>query len=194
MQSGATTQMIFIRHAPAMPAGHLYGRTDAEADVTDVNAIASQRAAIGPVDHIFTSPARRCRQTARALWPDVPEPPQDARLWEQNFGDWDGLPFDHIPDLGPLSPDALATHRPPNGESFSDLYMRVAPVISQLASDYTGQRIALVVHAGVIRAALGQATSSLPAALAFEIAPLSITLLRISGAHMSVATVNRCAP
>ncbi|MFZ1728262.1 MAG: histidine phosphatase family protein [Albidovulum sp.] len=183
------TEMLLIRHAPASICGRLFGRTDVAADCSDLVRIDALRAAIGEVDQVLTSPALRCRQTAGALWPETPEPATDAALWEQDFGSWDGKTYADLPDLGNIGAAELATHRPPGGESFSDLCARVAPPLIRMAGQ--GGRIAVVAHAGVIRGALALALGSVPVALGFEIAPLSMTRIRaLPGGGWSVIAVN----
>ncbi|MCU9849412.1 histidine phosphatase family protein [Defluviimonas sp. WL0024] len=188
MKGGAATELILIRHAPALSQGKLCGRTDVPADCGDVERIEATRAALGTPDRIVVSPALRCRQTAAALWPDLAEPELDAALWEQDFGDWEGRPYAELPDLGPLPPAELADHRPPRGESFADLCARVAPALRRAAS---GGRVAVVAHAGTARAALALALGNPAQGLAFEIAPLSVTRLRLlEGGGWSVIGVN----
>lgn len=171
--------------------GRLFGRTDVAARI-DADAIARVQGRLGPVQHVITSPALRCVQTASALFKDH-EPKQDARLWEQDFGEQDGLPFEDLPDLGVLTARALAAHTPPGGESFAQLCARTAPALMEHGqSACQDGPIALVVHAGVVRAAMALVTDNVPGALAFEVANLSITRLRC-GAHgpLSVIEVNR---
>lgn len=174
-----TTELILVRHAPARNGGLLAGRTDVPADCSDSHVFAALRAAIGTVDRRVASPALRCIETATVLWPDLPAPETDARLWEQDFGDWEGLALSDLPDLGPLPPAALAAQRPPNGESFDDLCARAHPALATLAA--RGGRIAVVAHAGTVRAALALALGSPAAALAFRLAPLSLTRLTAFG-------------
>lgn len=172
--------MVLIRHAPIAVPGILCGRTDLPARI-DGPAIAPLSAMLAGVCEVVTSPALRCRQTARAIWPERDEFDTDARLWEQDFGADDGRPFDELPDLGPLTAEQLARHTPLGGESFDALCARVNPALiacADLARD-TGGPVALVVHAGVIRAALALVLGHRPAGLAFEIAPLSVTRLRV---------------
>ena len=107
MQTSRATELILIRHAPALTGGRLCGRTDVAADLSDATAIAGLARAIGAVDRVVSSPAERCRTTAEALWPARPVL-QDQALWEQDFGAWEGLAFADIPDLGPLSRAELA--------------------------------------------------------------------------------------
>lgn len=183
------TEIMLIRHAPALTEGRMAGRRDVGADCSDAMAFAALRGAVAAADHWRISPARRCVQTAAALWPDL-TPEQDARLWEQDFGAWEGVPFSELPDLGVLSGAALAAHRPPQGESFLNMYVRVTPALREAGS--LGGRIVIVAHAGVIRAALGLALGVPALGLAFQIAPLSLTtIVALPSGAFSIAGVNR---
>ncbi|SNS95244.1 alpha-ribazole phosphatase [Antarctobacter heliothermus] len=136
------------------------------------------------------SPALRCRQTAAALWPGC-DVDSDARLWEQDFGAQEGMPFGDIPDLGLMSTQDLADHRPPGGESFADMVARITPALTELAAQarHAGP-VAIVAHAGTVRAGLALALDTVPAALAFEVAPWSVTRLRVFEGGVSVIAVN----
>ncbi len=180
------TEILLIRHAPARTGGRLAGRSDVPADLPGAAALAALRAGVGGLDRLVVSPALRCRQTAEAVFPGLPAT-ADARLWEQDFGAWEGADPASLPDLGPLSGAALADHRPPGGESFADVCARVAPALAALP----GGRTAIVAHAGVARAALALALGSPGLGLAFEVAPLSLTVLRRHPGGWSVACVNR---
>ncbi|WP_233252524.1 histidine phosphatase family protein [Maritimibacter sp. 55A14] len=162
----------------------------------DPEAIIPLRDALPVVGRVVTSPALRCRQTADALWPDHDQT-HDPRLWEQDFGAHDGLPHDRLPDLGPMDARTLSDWTPPGGESFSDLCARVAPALSEhaLTACGLGRPLALVVHAGVVRAAVAQVTGTVHAGLAFEVANLSVTRLRCGAdGPFSVIEVNRECP
>lgn len=188
-QLTAHTEIMLIRHAPALTEGRMAGRRDVAADCSDALAFAALRGAVGVADHWRISPARRCVQTAAVLWPDLAVP-EDARLWEQDFGAWEGVAFAELPDLGRLSAADLAAHCPPGGESFLDLSARVVPALTALAA--LGGRVVIVAHAGVIRAALGLALGAPELGLAFQIAPLSLTtIIALPGGAFSIAGVNR---
>lgn len=183
------TEIMLIRHAPALTEGRMAGRRDVDANCSDALAFAALRGAVGAVDHCRISPARRCVQTAAALWPDL-APAEDARLWEQDFGTWEGVPFADLPDLGVLSGAALAAYRPPEGESFLEMSARVTPALQEASA--LGGRVVIVAHAGVIRAALGLALGVPALGLTFQVAPLSLTtLVALPGGAFSVAGVNR---
>ncbi|MEZ5685583.1 MAG: histidine phosphatase family protein [Paracoccaceae bacterium] len=189
----AGAELVLIRHAPIAEPGRLCGRTDLPARL-DFGGISKLSECVAGVSSIVTSPALRCRQTAAALWPGRADPPQDPRLWEQDFGAHDGLAHADLPDLGVLNDADLAAYRPPGGESFDDLCARLGPALRDHARAVQAAAAprALVVHAGVIRAALALALGTGPAALRFEIAPLSVTRLRVLGdAGFGVIGVNR---
>ncbi|MFP4328507.1 MAG: histidine phosphatase family protein [Paracoccaceae bacterium] len=184
-------ELVLIRHAPVLRPGILCGRTDQPARIDELS-IAGVARHVGAVDRVISSPALRCRQTAAALWSTC-EAETDPRLWEQDFGAHDGLPYTDLPDLGPMSNAALAAYAAPGGESFEALCARARPAIVE-ASERAAARsapVALVVHAGVIRAALACTTGDLPGALSFEIAPLSVTRLRVAAdGPFAVRSVN----
>ncbi|MCC5957462.1 MAG: histidine phosphatase family protein [Natronohydrobacter sp.] len=180
-------RLRMIRHAPALHGGALAGRRDVAADLGDGAGVAGVRGALGEVGRVIVSPALRCVQTAQALFPGVGFA-QDARLWEQDFGAWEGMALDALPDLGPLTRAELAAHCPPGGESFADLCARVWPALHEIAA---GGDAVIVAHAGVIRAGLALVLDSPSQGLAFEVAPLSLTEVhQITGHGWSVACVN----
>lgn len=180
-------ELILIRHAPAATGGRLCGRTDVPLRGGDEAALVRLSTSLGGIERVMASPALRCRQTADALFPGQ-DITFDSALWEQDFGGEDGLALRDLPDLGPLSREALATRRPSGGESFSDMAARVAPALDAAARP--GGRVAIVAHAGTVRAGLALALGAVPAALAFEVAPLSVTRLRALPDGWSIMSVN----
>ncbi|RJE79757.1 histidine phosphatase family protein [Paracoccus sp. JM45] len=174
-------RLSILRHAPSVTGGRLAGRRDVPADCSDHAALTRAAARVGTHDQIVCSAALRCRQTAQALglvWDRL-----DPKLWEQDFGAWEGLPADRLPDLGPLPTVELARHRPDGGESFDDLAARITPALQSLDRDSL-----LVAHAGTVRAALSLVVGQ--AALSFAVAPLSLTILHRHGDLWSVEAVN----
>ncbi|SEN40623.1 alpha-ribazole phosphatase [Paracoccus alcaliphilus] len=165
-----------LRHAPALTGGRLAGRGDVDADCGDAAAFRRMRQQVrqmlGADLRALSSPARRCVQTAGAM--GFAPPPTDPGLWEQDYGAWEGLTYEQLPDLGPLPTHQLAAHRPSGGESFDDMAARVQPVLRSVAHDTL-----IFGHAGTARAALALVVGH--RALSFAIAPLSLTVLRRSG-------------
>lgn len=183
-------ELVLIRHAPADHEGRVAGRRDVPAILPGKGALAPLRAALAGCA-VMASPARRCRETAAALFPGLGVE-EDSRLWEQDFGVQEGISFADLPDLGPLPLSKLARHRPPGGESFVDMAARAAPALRALAARAeSGGPVAVVAHAGTARAALGLALGEAALGLAFEIAPLSLTRLRPHGEGFSIIAVNQ---
>lgn len=142
-------QLFLIRHPrPLLAAGVCYGRLDVEAE--DPQPIATRLRTLLPTDTpVLASPLRRARCLAEALHR---QPLFDWRLQEIDFGEWEGEPWDRL-DRGLL--DAWASDVlnfvPPGGESPAALQARVLDCIDSLSAE----SLALVTHAGVIRAILG---------------------------------------
>ena len=148
-------QVFLIRHSrPLIEAGVCYGRL--EVDCEDPQPIAA-RLRLPPNTPIFSSPLRRARRLAEALAvPTRVDVRLDARLAEIDFGDWEGRRWD---DIDRQSIDAWAADvlnfTPPRGESVADLQRRVIDFSGEIKATGDGASVALVTHAGVIRALLG---------------------------------------
>jgi len=175
---------MLIRHAPAVTGGRLAGRRDVPALLDDAEAFARVARAVAGVEAVVSSPALRCRQTTEALFPGRAYD-TDPRLWEQDFGAHEGLKSSELPDLGDLSREALAQVAAPDGESFADVVARVSPALEALSGS-----VAVVAHAGTVRAGIAQALGDVAVALAFEVAPLSVTRIRRFAGGYAVTSVN----
>lgn len=184
----APTELILIRHAPALTDGRLCGRTDVPAALEDDAAFARLSVTLDTPPVLKASPALRCRQTVQKLFPDQPAE-LDPRLWEQDFGDEDGVPWRDLPDLGLMSRQQLAARRPAGGESFADMVARVTPALQEYIT--LSGPVVIVAHAGTVRAALSLALGDAALALAFEVAPLSMTRVTCYGGEFGVSCVNQ---
>jgi len=163
-------ELYLLRHAPVASGGRLYGRLDWPAEI-DVDAAARLAPHLPQNAHVITSPALRCVQTAHAVL-GAGDYPQDARLWEQDFGEHEGMSYADLPDIGNLGTRELSAYASPKGESFDALGARLAPALKDLLTDAP---VLMVVHAGIIRAALGLALGEVALGLRFNIDNLSLT-------------------
>lgn len=192
----SAARLWLVRHGPTGRGGFV-GRTDAPADLSDLVALGALAARLPERAALLHSGMLRTRLTAAALMgqrPGLQEGAVEPELREQDFGLFDGMGYDEASSVYPtdyaefwLNP---AMTSPPEGESFAQVCARVAASLSALSGD-----VVLCVHAGTIRAALALALDLTPAqALAFEIAPLSLTRLTryesADGAVWSVGGVN----
>ena len=154
-------RIAFLRHGPTEwnAAGRFQGHTDIPLSDEGMAKMAGLRL---PPDfvpaRIFVSPLTRARQTAQAL--GLPPGTPDARLMEQNWGQWEGLTRAQI--LEKHGDDAFANFglgaafRPLAGESTGELNARLAAFlkdVAQVESDAVA-----VAHLGVLRAAYTLAT------------------------------------
>lgn len=176
--SGATS-FVLIRHAPTAAPGRYLGRTDLPAVLPEPEALGPLWDALGGIGHVYASPLIRARQTAGALFPEL-RAVVDADLAEQDFGAWENKRYADVGMPEGLDAAGLAALNPPDGESFSALCGRVGPALERLRAAHAGDTLAVVAHAGVIRAALVHALNAPAAAgIGFEIAPLSLTRITL---------------
>lgn len=137
------TRLLLCRHAPA-------------GDEAAVRRLAEDVRTAGP-HALYTSPLERARATARAISAacgDL-EAREVPALREIDLGDVEGLGFDELP--AELRAGLLATPtsvRFPGGEGYADLKHRVVTAVAAIVRDHPGEVVAVVSHAGAIRAAL----------------------------------------
>ena len=135
---------------------------------------------LGRVDHCWTSPALRARQTAIALGVEAEV---EERLRECDYGKWAGLQFKQVLLRNPF---ALASWiknpatAPHGGETISQLVERVASWINERMKD-RGHTIALT-HSSIIRAAIVHVIGAPYSSFwRIDVLPLSRTELRTNG-------------
>lgn len=165
-----TTTLDFIRHGEP-EGGRLY-RGAAVDDPLSEKGWQQMWQAVGNENHwdqIVSSPLKRCLAFARALGeqrqlPVITE--QDFR--EVGFGSWEG----HSPmEIQESNPEEYAAfyadpvhNRPQGAENLLAFGTRVADAFDATAKKFAGQRVLVVAHAGIIRAALGHVMQAPPAA------------------------------
>lgn len=144
-------KIYLIRHTSVdVEPGTCYGFTDVPVRATfaDEAAVTRQQLQGITFDHVYTSPLSRASKLAAAC--GFPEAERDDRLKEMNMGEWEMLRFDQIsdPQLQKWYDNYL--HEPTKGgESFTDLYRRVAHFLEDLRrKDY--RRVAVFAHGGVL--------------------------------------------
>lgn len=153
---------MLIRHTrlAAMARGVCYGRSEMPLAETFAVEAEQVRAELPwPPEAIWSSPAQRCRALAEllngplaAINPAV-RPKLDVRLTELDFGAWEGRRWDDLkgPDVERWMQDPWRS-RPPGGETAEELVARVRGFRDELLATPRLERVAVVTHAGVIRA------------------------------------------
>ena len=164
----------FIRHGSIDDtlAGKYIGKTDAplsDRGRMDLKKLDYEYKYPG-TQVVFTSPLKRCTETAKILYPEQ-NPLVIDNLSECNFGEWEGKTADELkndPDFKKwLAGDSSV--KPPRGESNADFTRRVCKMFESIVEGLmkTGTTESVIVtHGGVIMTLL--AVYGLPQAKPFE--------------------------
>lgn len=164
----------FIRHGAISPTlkGRYIGATDvplSEEGKTDIRRLAAT------MDYpyakvVFTSPLKRCTQTAKLIYPDTESLVID-RLSECHFGEWENKTADELKDDETfkkwLAGDTDV--KPPRGESTADFTRRICLMFESIVDGLlkTGTTDAAVItHGGVMNTLL--AVYGIPQAKPFD--------------------------
>ncbi|GIF07242.1 histidine phosphatase family protein [Actinoplanes siamensis] len=172
-------ELILIRHGQslanvAFPEADAQGLLEAavsgrDADVPLTDLGQEQARAIGawlaslPADRrpevVVTSPYLRARETwriaAEASGTVTPEPRTDDRLVDRLLGELEMLTRAAIAARYPGEAARLAEagpweYRPPGGESFADIRVRLTAFLDDLHREHDGQRVVVVAHDSVV--------------------------------------------
>jgi len=171
------TILWLIRHPEpdASVRGLCYGSLDVVLSPEGVRQaeMLSERLRHEHFDAIYTSPKRRCAETARTLAAGrgCLVTTNDA-LRELDFGAFEGLSYDDIATRYPAvyrqwMEDPTGTNFP-DGETFCQMSTRVLEAARAMLARHSGQSIALVTHGGPIRVILADALG-MPLANIFRI-------------------------
>ena len=171
MAAPLETTVFLIRHG--ITAWHAEGRVLGQRDVPLSPAGAEQAAATAEalagvkVSELLASPLQRAIQSAEIIGKRVGiEVARDPRLIDFKLGKWTGMTYEEVsanPEYQRFlqHPDS---ERIPGGESLEDIRRRsVAAVEQALRDSPSGDAVAIVTHAGIIRVLLTHYMGSAPA-------------------------------
>jgi probable phosphoglycerate mutase len=192
------TTLLLVRHAAHDLVGKALAGRDAtlglnEAGLRQADALGrrlSKRALAG----VFTSPQRRARETARAIGQCSDRPVQiDDALDEIDFGDWTGRTFQELARDPHWKTwvNRRSVARPPNGEAFADVQVRIVDCLTRVAAARGEGAIVIVSHGDVLKAALASyLRCSLDDLERFDIAPASVSIVEAGADAIQVKLVN----
>lgn len=192
------TQVVAIRHAQTDVAGRRFvgrargihlndrGRKQAERLPERLHGIA--------LAAIWASPLARAQETAAPLARErALEIVTREELTELDYGDWQGC----TPEELQGNPYWARYNRQrsrcriPGGESLGEAQVRMSRVLEQLTAEYPAACVALVGHGDPLRAMVAQLLGvGLDFILRFEIAPASITVIRMDEEEPRVLCIN----
>jgi broad specificity phosphatase PhoE len=148
-----------------------------------------------PIAAIYTSPQLRALESTRILAGGLPfEVVADLR--EIDFGDFEGLAYDEIaaryPNLYRQWMETPTEVRFPNGETFSEMRVRVLRAFDAIRRERAGQTAVIVSHGGVNRILIAWALE-MPDHCLFRLAQdyAAMNLLALIGEFPSVQLLNR---
>lgn len=119
---------------------------------------------------VFTSPLKRCVETARILYPDI-NPIAIEQLSECDFGEWENKTADELKDI-PEFQKWLAGERdarPPKGENGAEFTNRICDIFEQIVEGLiktNNTEAVIITHGGVIMTLLS--VYGVPRAKPFE--------------------------
>lgn len=153
-------KVYLLRHGHVDNGGEkrYLGRTDVPLDALGLEQAQALREYFKtiPLDAVFTSPLKRCVQTAQMIFDEYL---CVEALREIDMGDWDNMPMSHIkshfPELYAQRGEDLEYFTPPNGESFHDVAQRVRYAFDAIVHNAKGT-IIIVAHAGINRMILSR--------------------------------------
>jgi len=166
---GSQTELLLVRHGQT--AWNAAGRWQGHADpvLSDVGRAQARLLAArlrarpiegdAPWSGLLASDLRRARETAVILGGILGlEVELEPRLRELDVGDWAGLTRSEIQGRDPSALRAFESGdpavRPGGGESRAEIRQRVRDCVRDLGERFSGQRLLVVTHLGVIRALL----------------------------------------
>jgi probable phosphoglycerate mutase len=198
----AFTTILLVRHGNTPTTGKVLpgrakGLSLSDTGREQAKTAAERIAALARVDAIYCSSLERARETAapiaagRGLKAKV-----DRGLLECEFGDWTGAQLSKLSKLPEWSTvqRAPSTFRFPNGESFTEMQVRMVSTLDRLRSAHPGGTIVCVSHADPIKAAVAHAVGThLDLFQRIVISTCSISALAWSPHGPAVLAVNTTA-
>lgn len=199
---GSPTRFLLLRHGQTELSKQRRYSGRGNPELTELgrrqaDAAARYLAGRGGIAAVIASPLQRASDTARcaadALGRDFTV---DDDLIETDFGAWEGLTFAEAAERDPdLHGDWLrdTSLRPPGGESFADVSLRVQRVRDRIIAEHAGSTVLVVSHVTPIKTLLQlalDAGSGILHRLHLDLASLSIAEFYPDGGS-SVRLVNQ---
>ena len=162
------TTVLLVRHGRTPTTGKvLPGRARglhlADEGRRQAEAAAERIASLGSVDALYCSPLERTRETAAPIAKALGmRAVADRGLLECDFGDWTGeslAKLSKLPEWRTVQ-QAPSSFRFPNGESFTEMQVRIVSAIDRLRSRHPGGTIVCVSHADPIKAVIAHAVGT----------------------------------
>lgn len=198
------TNLLLIRHGATPPneqrpyilQGCGINPSLSESGQKQAQALATFLAENCSINHIYSSPMIRAKETAQAVCAHFNLTPQEvAEIHECDVGLWEGKSWDIIEQESPAAYKAFMDdpyrNRYEGGESYGDVFNRCEPALRSLLERHTGETIAVVAHNVINRVYLASLLG-LPIEKAKDIKQnnTGINIIRHHAGETKVVTMN----
>jgi broad specificity phosphatase PhoE len=182
-------RLLLVRHAPTEATRELAFPLDEPLDERGREQAAQLAERLPKGCEAVSSPALRCRETARAAGLEAVA---DPALAECDFGTWAGRSLAEVDAEDPAGARAWITDpdsSPHGGESLTAFAARIAVWLDD-QTQAEGRAVA-VTHGGVVKGALVHALGApLTAFWQLDVAPLAVTELHAHDGRWTIARMN----
>ena len=164
-RESAPTLVLLVRHGRTPTTGKVLPGRAPGLHLADVGRQQASRAAeriaeLTRVDAVYASPLERTRETAAPLAKKIGQRVAIHKgLIECDFGDWTGAKLVDLmkkPEWSTVQ-RAPSTFRFPNGESFTEMQVRITTALDDIRLRHPGGVVVCFSHADPIKAALAHA-------------------------------------
>lgn len=192
------TTFFLIRHASCAGLGQtLWGRTPGvclnETGKTEAQRLAERLRGI-TLQAIYSSPLERALETAETIARIMKlEVNRNSAFNEVDFGHWTGKSFETLSsdERWQRFNSDRSTTRIPGGESFLEVQTRIVTDLERISAQRKHERVAIVSHADVIKAAVGYFTATpIDLLQRIEISPCSVSIVAIDNGTARLLTIN----
>jgi probable phosphoglycerate mutase len=193
------TLVLLVRHGLTPTTGtKLPGRAPglhlSDAGRQQAETVAGRIAPLGKVAAVYASPLERAKETAAPIARATGNRVRTmAGLHECDFGDWTGK---NLSVLYKKKEWKQVQRNPsgfrfPNGESFSEMQVRITDALAGLRDRHPGQRVVAVSHADPIKAAVAHAMGThLDLFQRVVVSPCSVSAIALTDDGPLVLAVN----
>jgi probable phosphoglycerate mutase len=196
--SPPSTRLVLARHAVTAQTGPLLSGRAPGIDLNDrgreqAEALGKRLAEL-PVAVVYASPIERTTQTAEAIarhhrLPVLPLP----GVIEADYGEWTGGKLADLAktDLWKTVQRAPSRARFPNGESLTEMQVRMVSALEAAVADHPGELVVVVSHADPIKAAIAHYTGvHLDLFQRIVVSPASVTVFELSAHGAAMVKCN----
>lgn len=148
--------LFLVRHGRTLvnAENRLQGRIDHSLDEVGRRQSIEIAGALRNIDRVISSPLLRAKETAAAFNQKIDVEP---RFIELDYGDFDGILQNEVPEEVWKNWRSDINYRPPNGESLAELNSRVCQVLNEIADESRERNVVVVSHVSPIKAAIAWA-------------------------------------